>query len=375
MTRNMNSKVNKRGLALLSIFLLAVQFVFVLHDKVSATVVQSAQDAVTRHAVTTAASHTIAFQLSASEQWVPTETVIVDFNEDSSGFVLDGASLASGDQSIGDGTTTYSVVASCTSGDEITFSAVDATGVVTYTMCAGATSSTAGALITIEIGAVAGGTDRLTNPASTGSSEINISGTFGDDAFAADVPIIDYDQVVITAAVDTFITFDLDVSDGSHADNSVATLDLGELVYSSVTDESTSGVSEIYIDLDTNADGGAFVGVLSANGNLTSAISGDNIPSNSGALSTGSTNGGYGLGASENAAATEGTLTPQSPYNVASPNVGAVSNLSFQNIFSTGLAPIVGGDGEIDVRAISGISTSAASDYTDTLTFRATATF
>ncbi|MCA9391719.1 hypothetical protein KC614_00755 [candidate division WWE3 bacterium] len=375
----MNSRVNKRGLALLSIFLLATQLIFVVSRRVNATVVQSSSSTVTRHKESTSAGYILTFQLSASESLDAGETVIVDFHEDDSGFTLDGASLAAADIDFNDGTERTVVASSC-SADEVEFSAVDATGIVTFTLCAGSTGSSTGATITVEIGDTAAGpgTNRLTNPTGTTpfSSEINVSGSFGDDAFATDVPIVDDDQVTINAQVDTFVTFDLDVSDGSHSDtDDPYSIDLGELVYSSVTDESTSGVSEIYLDIDTNADGGAIVQVLSANGNLSSSISGDNIPSNTGALTTGTANGNYGIGASENAAATEGALTVESPYNVSSPNVGAVSNLSFQPLFNTGAAPIVGGDGEVDVRAISGISTSAATDYTDTLTFRATATF
>ena len=116
------------------------------------------------------------------------------------------------------------------------------------------------------------------------------------------MPILDDDQVSVTADVDTTLFFDLDIDDravgAGHTESAAPyALALGELAASVVTDESTTGVSEIYVDLDTNADGGAVVQVASANASLASSSSGDSIPSSSvpAGLATSTTDGGYGL--------------------------------------------------------------------------------
>jgi len=349
-----------------------------------ATVSTNESDTMTRQKISVASSHTIKFTLSGSETWAAGETVIIDFNEDSSGFAVASGSVVA-DFDITDGTTVYVPIATCdATTDDVSFSVNDTTGIVTLTSCTSTTASTSGATITIDYGTSAtvngAGVDRVTNPSSAGSQEINISGTFGDDAFDIDVPIVDDDQVSVSATVDTNITFDLDIDDspgGAHADsNTPYAIDLQELTFSSLTNEGTTSVSEIYIDLTTNADGGAVVQVKSANGNLSSASTGDNIPSTTATNATNSTNGNYGVASIQQAAATEGTLTPVSPFNVHSTaNAVGVLTTSFQTIFNTGSAPIVDADGEVAVRAVAGTSTQAADDYSDTLTFIATATF
>lgn len=371
-----NRWVKLTAIMMMALMLNVLSFPLSAVRTAEATAVSSASDTMTRQEVSVDSSHTIQFDLSGSETLAAGETVIVDFNEDSSGFVLDGGSLVVADIDFNDGTERTVVASSCVA-DEVEFSAVDATGIVTFTLCAGSTASSAGATVAIEIGTAAGGTDRLTNPASAGSVEINLSGTFGDDVFSIDVPVVDTDQVSVSATVDTAITFDLDIGDGSHANtNTPYAIDLQELDFATLTNESTSSVSEIYLDLTTNADGGAVVQVKSANGNLSSASTSDNIPSATQTNAVSSTDGNYGLAAIQEASATEGTLTPAAPFNVhgTANAVGAVTT-SFQTIFNTGSAPIVDADGEVAVRAVAGSSTSEADDYGDTLTFIATATF
>ena len=346
-----------------------------------ATDVSDASDTMTRQQISTASSHDIQFTLSASETFATTETIILDFNEDSSGFTLDGASVAIADIDFNDGTerTIVGVDGDCTGhsgANDVAITVADATGIITVTACGSYTASSANATVNLEIGTVAGGSNRLTNPSSAGAQEVNVSGTFGDDAFDIDVPILDGDQVSITASVDTSISFDIDVSDGHGDSNAAYSLALGELAFSAITDETTSGVSEIYIDLTTNADDGAIVQVQSANAALSSSSASDSISSADATIAANTTDGGYGAAAIQEAAATEGTLTPVSPYNVHG-TTGGVGGLStvFQTIFNTGTAPIVDGDGEVAIRAVAGKSTAAADDYTDTLTFIATATY
>ncbi len=387
----MLKKVRKsRAIASVGIALMAFQLFVGLSgsQKVYATTVQSAKDELTRHAISTAAGHTITFQLSASETFAAGETIIVDFNEDSSGFTLDGTNLAVADIDFNDGTerTIVDVGASptCTAGaDNIAVTVADAAGTLTFEACSSYTASSAAATITIEVGSTAsGGTDRLTNPGTAGSQEINLSGTFGDDAFAVDVPIMDSDQVTVTASVDTYITFDLDIADGGGDSDAPYTLDLGELTYDTVTTGSTSGVSEIWLDLDSNAANGTVVQVITDDSNgLSSTAASDNIPfvsSDLATLSTNSVDGSWGIVAvSESEDASGTTMTPDASYDSAAATDASPVQTSFgttANIYTTS-GPVVSGSAQIEARAVAGRSTAAASDYTNTLTFRATATF
>jgi len=329
-------------------------------------------DTMTRHKISTASDHTISFGAPAAVD-DSADTIIVTF---AGGFDLSSITISDVDFEV--------------SGADKTLAASPANGVWGYSRSGQAITFTAptdasigeievSESVTVKIGTVAdGGSNQIINPSSIGGHEITITGS----QFEIEVPIMDDDQISISAAVDTFITFDLDTpagSGGSHSETATPySVDLQDLTFSSITDEDTASVTEIYVDLDTNADDGAIIQVLSANGatGLSSASSGDAISSSTATLATNTTNGGYGLASDENAAASEGTLTEVSPFNVfgTSGGVGGLTT-SFQTIFNTGSDPIVGGDGKIAVRAVAGKSTSAADDYTDTLTFRATATY
>ncbi len=348
---------------------------------VQASVSTNEQDAMTRQKISVTSQHILSFTMAAGTSFAASETMIFTWP---SGFTFPtNATWVTGDFAFNDGTarTITSVGASptCTAGvNNVSVTADQTNRKLTVTACSTYTTSSTGAGVTFTVNA---GTGSITNPSSASSAstqyEIAVSGTYGDSAFGIDVPILDDDQVSVTASVDTFINFDLDIGDGAHSNtNTPYSIDLGELTYGAVTTDATSGISEIYIDLDTNADNGAVVQVKSANGALSSSESGDTIPSLSTTLTTNMTDGGYGLASVQQASATEGTLTPASPFNVfATANgIGALTT-SFQTIFNTGTAPIVAGDGKVAVRAVAGKSTQAAADYADTLTFRATATY
>ena len=79
----------------------------------------------------------------------------------------------------------------------------------------------------------------------------------------------------------------------------------------------------------------------------------------------------------EQVAATSGALTEQSPFDdyATATNVGAIPDGVWDNVFTTGGAAIQDGDGMCAVRGIAGNQTEAADDYTNTLYFRAVATY
>ncbi|HRZ51105.1 MAG TPA: hypothetical protein P5043_03935 [Candidatus Paceibacterota bacterium] len=174
---------------------------------------ENEKDTMTRVKTAETSSHTIVFNLSASNTFAAGETITIDFNEDSAaGFTVAGAASAIADFDFNDGTerTIYSVgvgAPSCTNGtDNIGVGIDDTTGIVTFQACTGYTASGAGAVVTIEYGTAAGGTNRVTNKLSQNDLYIAIGGTNGDSGGAA-VSIIADDQVVVTATVNPTFTF------------------------------------------------------------------------------------------------------------------------------------------------------------------------
>lgn len=371
--------------------------IFVSPENVSATNASAISDSMTRQEISIASSHTIIYTMGA-QTFAAGETITIDFNEDgAAAFSVDGASSVVGDfdVTIEKSSSPQELVVRAVSSDgspdctgftnphDVSIDVEDATGIVRILACGSFTASDSGADVTIEYGTAATdngtGANRVTNPGTAGSKEINITSNGGDDAFALDVPIMDSDQVTVTASVDTTTTFDIDIADGTAGDsNAPYQLSLGELVPSAATNESTSGVSEIYLQLASNAGGGVIVYVKGNTGTLSSSSTSDSIDStdDSDGIETSSANGEWGLAAVQDAAPTEGTLDPLDDYDVYSTGnaVGEVTT-AFQQIFDTNTDPISNVYGEVAVRAVAGTTTAAASDYTETLTFIATATY
>ena len=306
-----------------------------------------------------------------------TDTITVTFQ---SGFDLTGVLFS--DVDLEDDTVDKTVAAAPAAG---TWGFGNAGQVLTFTAPtdAGATEIVAGSVVNIKVGTLASGpgVNEVDNPSSVGAYTVVIGGTFGDSGTAY-VPILDDDFVTISATVQSNIWFDLDIDDDDttlHHDESAAPyeVDLGTLIFTTVTDENTGGVDEIYLDLSTNASGGAVVEFYSVNTSLDSSSSGGSIVSATETLTANTTDGGYGVdadlvGGGEDSG---GPFVITAPYNAgASPAVVAVPS-AWDTIFDSSGAAVQGGDGRINVRAISGTETPAANDYTDTLYFRATATF
>lgn len=343
-------------------------------------------DTMSRHKITTDSDHEIKFKTPTGVDAL-TDTITITF---AAGFDLATNNVAFGDMDLEedvacDGAYENSKTLAAAPAADVWGAAVSGQ-VVTLTAPTNAAAGeiAANACVLVEIGDVAtggAGNNQIINPGSAGSYEIGIAGVFGDLG-EVDVPIVDDDQVTISGTVDSYIDFDLDTpagSGGSHGETAAPyAVNLQELSFSSLTNEDTSNVTEIYIDLNSNADDGTKIYIKSLYGatGLSSAHSGDNIASATQVNVVNSVDGNYGVAAIEEAGATEGTLVPVSPFNVygTANSVGALTT-SFQEIFNTNSVPIVDGDGEVAVRAVAGRSTSAADDYTDTLTFRATGAF
>jgi len=245
------------------------------------------------------------------------------------------------------------------------------------------TVSATGVLITCTSGPCSGlftqsGTWTGTNPGSAGSKSITYAQTSGDPVsgtFA--IPIVDDDQVTVTATVSPSITFDIDTATTDTESAAPYTVPLGALTTAAVSG-SDGSINSIWLDLDTNASGGAVITVLSANSSLKStAVPGDTIPSASAQMSAGTAN--YGLCVSTLTTST-GSATSVSPFTDVQCDTTPAGNIvggltgSTQNLITT-TAAVTAMRARILVDAAITALTAAHNDYTDTLTFIATGTF
>jgi hypothetical protein len=176
-------------------------------------------------------------------------------------------------------------------------------------------------------------------------------------------------SAVATAATEAVIlSYDLDVSASDSETAAPYVVSFGTLSLGSVT----TTAEKVWVDLDTNAENGAFVYAYANNAGLTSASSGYTITSATADLS--SANEGYGLQIASVTQSAGGPLTKVSPYNGATENVGIINTVS-RNILTSSNAPITAGRASIYVKAKASTSTPAAADFSDVLTMIASSTF
>ncbi len=306
------------------------------------------KDTVDREKISVTAVHTIT--ATTVPTWANGESLLFDYA--TAGFTL-----------------TAGAISTCTPGSGTCSATVSSTNSVVVTCTAAANCS----------GSLTVGTFSGTNPGTSGSKKVTLSanGASGVTGTLA-IPIVDDDQVTVTATVDPSITFDIDTATSDTESAAPYSVALGTLTSGAVTGSNESTVNSIWLDLNTNASGGAVVTVKSANGSLKSTSTpADTIPSATAAMAAGTSN--YGICVKANTATT-GTLNKVSPFNstcTTTPSgnsVGAVTT-SAQNIVNSNSLPISAGRAEIMVDAAISGTQPAHNDYTDTLTFIATGTF
>jgi len=175
------------------------------------------------------------------------------------------------------------------------------------------------------------------------------------------------------SAVSTAITespslsYDIDVSATDSETAAPYVVNFGTLTIGSVT----TAPEKIWVDLNTNAEAGAFVYLYANNSGLTSAAASYTIPSVSSDLN--STNEGYGI---QTASTTQssGALATFSPYNGANQVVGLLDTTS-RTIFDSSAAPISNGRASLMIKARASTTTPTASDYASVITMIASAIF
>ncbi|MEA3249154.1 MAG: hypothetical protein U9Q03_02245 [Patescibacteria group bacterium] len=226
-----------------------------------------------------------------------------------------------------------------------------------------------------------GGT--VTNPNTPGAYEIT---WVNDDPGGTSVYITDDDQISVSSDVDPTVSFNIGTStscDGTFSGNG-GTLALGSLTTSSVTTSDVSGVNHICTRLSTNASAGAIVTATSLYGALTStSVPADTIDSATATLVAGTE--GYGICVGSDGAHTgEDSTTPagaspsaQSPFsstcNSTTHNVGVLTT-GTQTVWSIS-GPSQNAFARVFMKAAIAGATPAHDDYTDTVTFIATATY
>jgi hypothetical protein len=171
-----------------------------------------------------------------------------------------------------------------------------------------------------------------------------------------------YGPIATVATVNSQMTFDIDVS-AIDEDNGVSATGFGNLFADTVTDST----EKIWVDFITNGESGGRVYVSGSNAGLQSAHASYLISAATGNLT--SLSEGFGA---QKSTATNG-LTIATLYDLTGNSVGIIDT-SIREIF-TASAPTTNGRGSFLLKAKSSAVTPAASDYTETLTVIASASF
>jgi hypothetical protein len=217
---------------------------------------------------------------------------------------------------------------------------------------------------------------QLTNPGSAGSYTI----TWSNDNGSATVFIVDDDAVSVTGNIDPTLTFDLDVSVIDADSDDPYAVDLGTLSTSGPSGSNGGTIPSIWIDLSTNATGGATVTVSSLYQALRSVSNpSDEISSATATLAGGTEGYGICVASAAGTQAPGDSFTAQGNYagtcTAGSYDVGALPADSGPLNLLIADGPISGGRSQVRVGASMSTATPAHPDYTDTLTFLATGTF
>lgn len=172
-----------------------------------------------------------------------------------------------------------------------------------------------------------------------------------------------YGPEVSAATVGARLTFDIDVSASNSETSAPYATDIGDLIAGTVTDSP----EKVWVDFDTNGESGGRVYVVASNAGLQSSRAGYTISTVTGNLTSLS----EGFGAQSDTVANG--LSEVALYNQTGNMVGTVDT-TIREVF-TAAGPTTSGRGSFLLKAKSSAVTPAASDYTETLTILASASF
>lgn len=176
-----------------------------------------------------------------------------------------------------------------------------------------------------------------------------------------------YGPAASAATVNPQLTFDIDVSAGDTETGPPFITNLGSLVAATVTDSP----EKIWVDFTTNGESGGKVYVYGTYAGLTSTRAGYTISAVTGNLT--SLSEGFGAQGSSATQSAGGPFAIASAYNLSSNNV-AITDTNIREIF-TSSNPTTAGRGSFLLKAKSSAVTPAASDYSESLTVVASASF
>lgn len=178
----------------------------------------------------------------------------------------------------------------------------------------------------------------------------------------------EYSAISSASTTTPSLSYDIDVSTSNQETSAPYTVSFGTLNVGSVT----TAASKVWVDLDTNAESGAFVYVYNSGSGLTSTNASYTIASSTGNLSA--LTEGYGLQVNTVTQTSGGPLSSVSPYNGASEQVGILDTTT-RTIFNSSNSAITSGRGSVYVKAKASTTTPSAGDYTSTITMIASASF
>lgn len=165
------------------------------------------------------------------------------------------------------------------------------------------------------------------------------------------------------------LSFDIDVSASDAETAAPYTVSFGNLAIGSVT----TAPNKVWFDLASNAEGGSFVYVYGSGTGLYSVAANHTIPSLTTANLAAETEG-YGMRVESVGQSLGGPLAAVAPFAGTLENVGGITTAT-QTILNSSSNPITAGRASFLLKAITSTNTPAASDYTETLTAVASATF
>lgn len=176
-----------------------------------------------------------------------------------------------------------------------------------------------------------------------------------------------YGPTASAATVGQRLTFDIDVASTDSDTNPPFATNFGDLIAGAVT----NSPDKVWVDFDTNGESGGRVYVVASNAGLTSSRAGYTIGAVTGNLT--SLSEGFGAQGSSATQSSGSTFSIASAYSLSSNNV-ATTDTTIREIFTVS-GPVTGGRGSFLLKAKSSAVTPAASDYGETLTIIASASF
>lgn len=224
------------------------------------------------------------------------------------------------------------------------------------------------------IGSVLGLEDYQTYSAWGGGSGFTVIGLAASTTYKVKVKAwqgkfteTEYGPEASATTVGARLAFDIDVAASDTETGPPYMTDLGSLVAGTVTDSP----EKVWVDFDTNGESGGRVYVVANNVGLQSNRSGYTISAVTGNLT--SLSEGFGAQGSTATQSSGGPFAIAAAYNLTSNNV-AVTDTTIREIFTTS-APVSSARGSFLLKAKSSAVTPAASDYAETLTILASASF